>query len=431
MVCTQMQGGCVCENCSYLRQRTGNVEFAGLFAPKPLGMTGANDWTIDIERKGLPELQALYRLYGAEDRVAAKCFPQFGHNYNQVSRQVMYNWFNKHLGLGMPGEVAEQPFEPVPPKELSVYDADHPRPKDSLDAVALRSVITEATDKQIQALRPKDAKSLEEYRRVVGTALRVMIGDTLPKAQEIEHTFVNLGSGSHINYHIHRSYIGREGSGERIPAEFVEPHDFNGRVVVWLHPRGCWSLFGGEPVLTPAARQVINHKAAILAIDAFGTGELTPDKSVAVNTKYAGYTFGYNRPLLAQRVHDILTAIAFAKGRKGTKTVHLVGWEGAGPWVLLARGLCGDAVTRTAADGDGFRFEDVRGTSDERILPGALKYGGLGAFAGLSAPGELFEHNASSDAWLKAAYDASGAGGKLTLSSEKQSAEKVLAWLLR
>jgi hypothetical protein len=293
--------------------------------------------------------------------------------------------------------------------------------------------MTEASDKQIDALRPRDAKSLAEYRRVVGTALRVMIGDTLPKAKAIHHMFANHHPGAeyHTNYGIIRSYIDRnDGSGERIPAEFVLPNEFNGTVVVWLHPRGRSSL-SGESGLTRTAQWVIDHKAAILAIDAFGTGELALAKPLSVNTKYAGYTFGYNRPLLAQRVHDVLTAIAFAKGREGTKTVHLVGWEGAGPWVLLARGLCGDAVTRTAADGDGFRFEDVRGTSDERILPGALKYGGLGAFAGLSAPGELFEHNASSDAWLKAAYDASGAGGKLTLSSEKQSAEKVLAWLLR
>src|SRR5206468_4262871 len=39
MVSTAMQGGCVCENCSYLRQDTGNVELAALFAPKPLGMS--------------------------------------------------------------------------------------------------------------------------------------------------------------------------------------------------------------------------------------------------------------------------------------------------------------------------------------------------------------------------------------------------------
>src|SRR5262249_4633959 len=38
MVSTAMQGGCVCENCSGLRRGTGNIELAGLFAPKPLGM---------------------------------------------------------------------------------------------------------------------------------------------------------------------------------------------------------------------------------------------------------------------------------------------------------------------------------------------------------------------------------------------------------
>src|SRR5262249_14189910 len=59
MVSTEMQGGCICENCSYLRQGTGNIELAGLFCPKPLGMFGANDWTLHIEKHGLPELKEL------------------------------------------------------------------------------------------------------------------------------------------------------------------------------------------------------------------------------------------------------------------------------------------------------------------------------------------------------------------------------------
>src|SRR6185312_11262800 len=43
MVSTAMQGGCTCENASLLRVDTGNIEFAALFAPKPQGMTTAND----------------------------------------------------------------------------------------------------------------------------------------------------------------------------------------------------------------------------------------------------------------------------------------------------------------------------------------------------------------------------------------------------
>src|SRR5205085_6897807 len=108
MVSTQMQGGCVCENAPYLRQDAGNIDIAAIFAPKPLAMTGAHDWTINIEKKGLPELKQVYKLYDAEDRVMAKCFPQFEHNYNQVSRELMYNWFNKHLNLGLSAPVEEK-----------------------------------------------------------------------------------------------------------------------------------------------------------------------------------------------------------------------------------------------------------------------------------------------------------------------------------
>jgi hypothetical protein len=167
-------------------------------------------------------------------------------------------------------------------------------------------------------------------------------------------------------------------------------------------------------------------------VDVFGTGELALDKP-AVNTQYAGYTFGYNRPLLAERVHDILTAVAFAKGHPQAKTVHVVGWESAGPWAALARALAGDAVGRTAADLDGFRFEAVRAGDDPMMLPGALKYGGLGAFAALCAPGELLLHNhrqTGTGALPPAAYRAAGTDGRLRREAERLPAEQVVEWLL-
>src|SRR5262245_10603276 len=57
MVSTAMQGGCTCENACLLRVGSGNVEFAALFAPKPQGMTTANDWTKEMATKGFPELR--------------------------------------------------------------------------------------------------------------------------------------------------------------------------------------------------------------------------------------------------------------------------------------------------------------------------------------------------------------------------------------
>src|SRR5262249_18463410 len=93
MVSTAMQGGCTCENCSNLRVGTGNVEFAALMAPRPLAMSGAKDWTVEIETKGLPELKQHYAMMGVPDLVMGKAFLQFGHNYNNVSRELMYGWF--------------------------------------------------------------------------------------------------------------------------------------------------------------------------------------------------------------------------------------------------------------------------------------------------------------------------------------------------
>jgi dienelactone hydrolase len=440
MVCTQMQGGCVCENCSHLRVGTGNVEFAGLFAPKPLAMSGAHDWTIDIERKGLPELKELYRLYGAEDRVLARCFPQFGHNYNQVSREVMYNWFNKHLKLGLAEPVVEKPFKPVPPKELSVYDEAHPRPADSVDAARLRQYMTEQSDKQIAALRPTPPTpplrggvgGVSEYRRIFGAALRAMIHDDFPQADQVEEVEKGQEEG-HDGYTSRRLVLSRKGQNERIPAVALWSPEFDGTAVVWVHPRGRASLFQ-DGKLVAAAKKILDGKSAILAVDVFGTGDLSPDKPFAVDPKYAGFTFGYNRTLLAERVHDILTAVAYAKNHDRVNTVHLIGFDKAGPWVLLARGLCGDTVARTAADFNTFRFDQVRTTSDEMMLPGGLKYGGLPGLAALAAPGELYVHNhrgSGSGQWLKAVYEAAGAKNKLQGASEEGTDEKAIEWLLR
>ncbi|MCI0464432.1 MAG: hypothetical protein L0Z62_46455 [Gemmataceae bacterium] len=434
MVSTAMQGGCVCENAPYLRVGTGNIELAGLFAPKPLGMVGADDWTIDIETKGLPELQALYRLHGAEDRVMAKTYKQFKHNYNQVSRELMYNWFNKHLKLGQPEPVVEKPFVPVPPKELSVFDKEHPLPKDATDAEGVRRYLTQQDEKQLAALMPRDRKALDEFRRVIGTALRVMVNDALPDPAEVEARQVR---DPHIKDDIRYEILqlSRKGKGEVIGAFALTPEKTNGTVVVWVLPQGMNNV---PKDFNPAVRHIWKEKAAVLLVDPFLTGnDGTTEQPITKpqqTTGYGGHTYGYNRSLLANRVHDILTAVAYARGPMKAKRVHLVGFDKAGPWVVVARALCGDAVSRTAADLNQFRFESIKSSRDEMMLPGALKYGGLPALAALCAPNELYLHNTrgtGADRMLQAAYRAAGAPARLQRHEERQAAEAVVGWLLR
>lgn len=431
MVSTAMQGGCICENCSYLRIDAGNIDLAGLFAPRPLAMSGAKDWTVDIETKGLPELKALYRLYGKEDDVLAKCYPEFGHNYNQVSRELMYSWFNRHLKLGFKEPIQEKPFKPVPPAELSVFDVQQPMPKDAASAETVRKYLAVTSDKQLAALKPKDEASLKEYQRVFGTALRSLLVGGLPESAAVEQKAIG-GEEIRGGVSYRKFLLGRKGSGEQIPALRVQGKDFDGTVVVWVHADGKRSLFT-QNGLSGEARKLLDGKAAILAIDAFETGELKGDKLMPIE-KFAGYTFGYNRPLLANRVRDILSAVAAARGDEKTKKLHLVGFDAAGPWVLLARALCGDAVTRTAADVNGFRFDDVKSTDHEMMLPGALKYGGLPALAALASPGELLVHNhrgTGLGGWFKPAYDAAKAADKLHMDGARQSNQAIVDWLLK
>lgn len=431
MVSTGMQGGCVCENCSLLRVNTGNVEIASLFAPKPQAMSAANDWTKEMMTKGYPELQQLYELYGAKDKVAVKAWLEYGHQYNAHAREMMYTWFIKHL-KGKDEKVTEPAFKPVvPPKDLSVFDEKHPRPKDELNAKDLRDAMTKANDAQIGKLTPKDAASLKEFQQVVGTALRVMVNDELPKEIAVRVAPVRATVDGLT---VHRAAIGRSNEGDSVPGIGVTGEKYTGeKAVVWLHPQGKASMFPDGKVL-PAVKSLTDDGFGVLAPDLLGTGENAFAKGWPVDKGFAGYTYGYNRTLLANRVHDALTLIAFAKSFLKAKTIHIVGWDEFGPIAILAKALAGDTVTKTAADLNQFNFENIKDIADPMMLPGAVKYGGLGAFLALCAPGEVLVHNqmgSGSGQISRAAYEAAGAANKLTRNAAKLEAAKVVEWLVK
>ena len=431
MVSTGMQGGCVCENASYLRIGTGNVEFAALMAPRPLALTAANDWTLEIEKKGYPELQAVWKLFEASDKVRARCWPEFGHNYNQPARQFMYEFLNEHLKLGHQTPMVEPPFQPLSRAEQTVFTKEHPRPADALSVDRLREKWTQADQARLAQAMPRDAKSLAAFRALVEPALRVMLHSHLPEAKEL---FSRPQGNPEVQGVTAKGYlIGLRNSGEQVPTVVLRGKNFLGSVIVWVCPGGKADLLADGQLL-PEARAALDAGAAIVAPDVFHTGELRLDAPPAVNPRFAGYTFGYNRPLLAQRAHDIVTAVAFARtALPGVKHVHLLGEGEAGPWVILARGLCGTAVSRCAADVNRFRFEKVTTTSDAMMLPGALKYGGLAAFAALSAPGPLYLHQmqgSAMDPLLKAAYKAANAEAALQSDPEKVPTSQLVEWLL-
>src|SRR5262245_7447078 len=177
MVSTAMQGGCTCENCCVLRVDTGNIEFAALFAPKPQGLTAANDWTKEMETKGFPELKQHYSLLGAADNVTLMAAIQFDHNYNLVSRMAMYDWFNKHLKIGVTEPIEERDYRRLSTDEMTVWTADHPRPEGGPDFERkLCRYWNDDAEKSLAALKPGDKASLASFRTVVGGAVDALLG---------------------------------------------------------------------------------------------------------------------------------------------------------------------------------------------------------------------------------------------------------------
>jgi len=418
MVSTGFQGGCECENSPSLRIDTDNVEIAAAAAPRPQFLVGATgDWTKEVVEKGFPEIQATYRLLGHSELVGVARFDA-GHNYNQQSREAVYGWFARWL-LGRTGEqrVHEAPFAVEPEPVISCYDAGHPRPADAADPVALKASLTRIVAEQAEALAPRSANQWRQARRMLSVGLRHRLAVRLPMTSEL---LAEEGPAGRV-------ILGRRGVGDRIPAMLWpggDPGQPSATLVV--SPAG---VTGSEGTSAGELIRLLRAKGqTVLAIEVLGIGEHGPPPAPG-----DGFFTTYNRTLLSEQVQDVLTALAYLRGRRGVRQVNLLGAGSLGPVCLLARAL--DAkVARTVVDADAFEYDLEHEVPAARTLPGILRFGGLRAAAALAAPGELLLHHtegALDSAWARQAYDLAGHPEALRASRERLPAAEVVEWLTK
>jgi hypothetical protein len=266
--------------------------------------------------------------------------------------------------------------------KLSVWDDTHTLPADALDVKGLRAAMTKTSDAQMAAL----AKDPAEYQAILKVALQAMVVDQMPATTDIEASDVKPGTTM-------TGTLSRKGAGERVPFAMVAPANWNGMVVIWVDAKGVAAL-GTKDQPSAEIKPVLASGAAVLAIDPFLSDSFKPAPAAAgrggrgpagMRDNYSGYVNGYERSPIANRAHDLLTAIAYAKSVAGTKSIRIVGTDGAGIQALLATALAGDAVEKAAIDLGNFDFVNVKENSDPNLLPGALKYGNVPAFAWLAA----------------------------------------------
>jgi dienelactone hydrolase len=438
MVSTAMQGGCTCENASLLRVDTGNIEFAGLFAPKPQGMTTANDWTKEMATKGFPELKQLYTLLGAPDNVMLKRGAHFPHNYNAVSRSGFYTWLNRHFQLGQKEPVIERDYQPLPRAELTVWDEQHPAPK-AADPDFERQLLRwfhEDAQRQLGA----EQATPERFRKAYGGGLEVVLGSRQVEANEVEWEAIKKTDRGAWNEEA--GLLRNKRYHEELPAVFCSPKQGNGHTVIWLSGDGKSALYGADGSLQPAVDKLVQSGATVMGVDLLYHGEFLADGKPMTHTprvknpREAGaYTFGYNYSVFVQRVRDVLSAVNYVKNqpRPGAR-LSVVGLDGAGAWVAAARAQCGGAIDQAVIDTGGFRFSAILDLWDPNFLPGGAKYGDLPALLALGAPGRLFVAGEAEEGLTlaRAQYQAMNAEKNLTrFAGQPQEARSdALDWLL-
>jgi len=125
---------------------------------------------------------------------------------------------------------------------------------------------------------------------------------------------------------------------EEIPVVFLKPNEAKHHTVIWTHQEGKAGLFerGSELAVKPEIRKLLDAGVAVAGVDLLYQGEFFKDGKPLIRTprvanprEAAAYTFGYNRAVFAQRVHDILTVAAFIRSQnEKPDRIDLVGLDG-------------------------------------------------------------------------------------------------------
>ena len=439
MVSTAMQGGCTCENACLLRIGAGNVDFAAMFAPKPLGLTAADDWTVEMETKGFPDLKQLYTLLGKQDNIHLEAHLNYPHNYNHVCRKAMYAFMNKHLDLGFAEVPPERDYKYQGETELTVWNAEHPAPQGGDDFEnSLLQTWHKDTHSTLDGLLTKQAKSLRQFKEVVGGGIDIVVGQGLPKATrldweqthkqaingclEIGGTLTNLDSQS------------------ANPILFLYPENWNQKVVIWITESGKSGLYQNDGTLNANVKSLIDQQYCVVGVDLLYQGEFLADgkqphrtRRVESNAREAAaYSFGFNHTLFARRTHDILTTISFVFHHESLpEDISLVALDSTGPLAIAARAQARGVISKLAANTGGFRFANVQDIHSPNFLPGGAQYFDLPGMLAVATPASTWLAGEKDvPTIVERAYKANKSSNNIEAHTDGDNASAV-EWLLK
>lgn len=394
MVSTAMQGGCTCENAPLLRVGQGNVDIAAAIAPRPLGLTAADDWTVQLRTKGYPDLQHLYQTLAAGDRLSAVFHTNYTHNYNEINRSAMYSFFNTHFNLSHSEPIHEGDYDPIWRDEGTVWTDAHPAP--SGDAVGdehekrILQIATADSDREFDRL----ADNPNEFQTIIGRAWQVILSPGESLKDELSVTIESESTPYEVKVQTCVLAAGKDASPVRCTV--LTPPGVSQRTVVYSTDIAFQASLGAAESNSQSSAPINDVIRGLLDSGCRVVAPVLRDEGVKSQTMvpvrgdadgwrgFSGYTYGYNHSLFVRRVQDLIRIVRFAGQESETVDLLGIGRE-AGPIVLAARSQLGDSANKTVVFCDDFQFQSLERHDDPMFVPGAVKYGDLAGLLQLCA----------------------------------------------
>jgi hypothetical protein len=424
MVSHTMQGGCSCENAPGLRIEYSNMEIAAAAAPRPQIMVAASgDWTKDMMNVEGPAVEGIYRLFNAPDNLRYVRF-DFGHNYNQTSREAVYGWFSKFLLPNANADSAtckEAPYKKEPDAALRVF----PNGKLPANAASQEQVVAYLEKSQYErweALIPDRAAAFKKYKETMLPAWR----HTLELEWPQRSVHLVLGEAKQGRGFTSSVVQISTPEGKTNQAQYFVPQS----LATNKNPKMVVLALGAKPANAAAAPEdfvtpLLRRGMAVMVIK--------PPESSAPADQYSIFYTAYNRTRCQEQVRELVSVCSEAsvlsagEGSDSARTFHVIlaGTGRGGLWALLAA----PAADAVIADWDALNAADDEAMlGDDLFCPGIRNLGSFEGVAMLAAPHPLALHNVSrefSEENLHKAYKAAGGAEKLRIEPTRLTAEHI------
>jgi dienelactone hydrolase len=386
---------CVCEVLPSGLRLAEEGDVLGLVAPRALMVVNATkdafQFSVAEAKKSLARARAIFKLYGAEDRLRHEIF-ESPHAYNRAMREAMYGWMTQWLkneGTGKP--IPEPQHEVEKPEDLACFP-DKTRPKGFLFPPSLAARESRVVLAKVQANKPDHSEDWESTAFFMRTQLRKRVFGDFPKLPKRD---AKVGKPERKEGIQTTPVLLHPEPNLPLPALLRFKPGVKGRVpaCILLHLDGK-----AEALKHPLAAALMDKTWVVVAPDLRGTGETRPERDAvrgAPDHNSAEHGLWIGRPLLGQWVFDVLCLldwIAFQPGLD-SKRFAVIGLGQAGIVALCAGGLFDDRVSATLAIGAPATYVTEEaygpGTHMGLLAPGILNVGDIPHLAALCAPRRL------------------------------------------